>query len=155
IRSNRDVVRGLRIINFTRAGIAVTPSCPADNISRNLVERNVLENNPTGVLVSDQKTAPRDGFNERNTISRNNISRAAPPNDPPAPALIDLGGNGPTPNDTGDVDEGPNTLLNFPDSLSVASSGAGTVTITGQVSGPTVSGATVELFAVTASHVVS
>jgi uncharacterized protein YegL len=155
IRSNRDVIRGLRIVNFTHAGIVIAPACPADNISQNLIERNVLENNPTGVLVNDDRTPPRDGFNERNTISRNNITRAAPPADPPAPALIDLGGNGPTPNDAGDPDHGPNTLLNFPDSLSVVSSGAGTVTITGQIGGPTVTGATIELFAVTASHIVS
>lgn len=155
IRSNRDVVRGLRVINFTHAGIVITPACPADNIARNLIEQNVLENNPTGVLVTDQKAAPRDGFNERNTISRNNISRAAPPADAPPSALIDLGGNGPTPNDTDDADEGSNTLLNFPDSLSVVSTGSGIVTVTGKLSGPSVAGATVELFAITASHIAS
>jgi hypothetical protein len=155
IRSNRDVVRGLRIINFTHAGVVIAPVCPSDNLGRNLVERNVLENNPTGILVFDQRSVPRDGFNERNTISRNSISRAAPASDSPPSALIDLGADGPTPNDTGDADQGPNTLVNFPDSLNVVSSGSGLVTITGQVSGPTAAGAIVELYAITSSHIVS
>ncbi len=155
IRSNRDTVRGMRIINFTHAGILIAPFCPADNVARNLVERNVLENNPAGVVVTDQNGAPRDGFNERNTISRNNITRLAPPSTPAPPALIDLGGDGPTDNDAGDADSGPNTLLNFPDSLSVVSGPNGTVTITGNVSGPSTAGATIELYGITAAHVVS
>ena len=153
IRSNHDVVRGLRVINFTHAGIVIAPACPTDNTGRNLIEKNVLENNPTGILVFDQKSAPRDGFNEGNTISQNNISRTALPSGAPPSALIDLGGDGPTPNDAGDTDTGPNTLLNFPDSLNVFSTGSGTVTITGQVSGPTTAGATIELYAITASHI--
>jgi hypothetical protein len=155
IRSNRDIVRGLRIINFTHAGVLIAPFCPTDNISRNVVERNVLENNPAGVVVSDQKGAPRDGFNEQNTISRNNISRIAPPSTPTPPALIDLGGDGPTDNDAGDADSGPNTLLNFPNSLNVVSAPNGTVTITGDVSGPAAGGATIDLYAITSSHIVS
>jgi von Willebrand factor type A domain-containing protein len=152
VRSNHEVVRGIHLSNFTHAGIAVAPACPSDNTGHNLIDRNVLDNNPTGVLVFDQKNAPRDGFNEANRITQNKISRAVPPSNAPASALIDLGGDGPTANDAGDVDVGPNTLLNFPTSLNVVSSGAGTVTITGQVSGPTVAGATIELFAITASH---
>jgi hypothetical protein len=155
IRSNHDVIRGLRIINFTHAGVVIAPVCPSDNLGRNLVESNVLENNPTGILVFDQKSAPRDAFNERNTISRNNISRSAPASDAPPSALIDLGGDGPTPNDALDSDQGPNTLLNFPDSLNVVSSGSGLVTVSGQVSGPAAAGATVELYAITASHIAS
>jgi hypothetical protein len=155
IRSNRDTVRGLRIINFTHAGVLIAPFCDTDNVARNLVELNVLENNSAGVVVSDQRATPRDGFNERNRISRNAISRPAPPSDPAPLALIDLGGNGPTSNDPGDGDSGPNTLLNFPDSLKVVSGSNGTVTISGEVSGPSAGGATVELFAITASHIVS
>ncbi len=155
IRSNRDVIRGVKITNFTRAGVVVAPACPSDNLGRNLIERNVLENNPTGVLVFDQKSGPRDGFNERNTISRNNISRAAPAADAPPTALIDLGGDGPTANDSDDGDSGPNTLLNFPDSLNVVSTGNNTAMITGQISGPAVAGSTIELYAITASHIVS
>ena len=52
--------------------------------------------------------------NERNTIVANTISGSATP--------IDLGGNGGTPNDAGDTDVGPNTLLNFPTIDSVAGS---------------------------------
>src|SRR5262245_34857185 len=155
MRSNRDVVRGLRLINFTHAGVLVAPACPSDNISRNLIEKNVIENSPNGIVVSDQRSAPRDGFNEGNTISRNTISRAAPAADAPPSALIDLGGDGPTPNDVGDVDQGPNTLLNFPESLNVVSTAAGIVTISGQVSPSADAGSTIELFAITALHVVS
>lgn len=155
IRSNHDTVRGLHVTSFTHAGIVIAPACTSDNTGHNLIDSNVLENNPTGILVFDQKGSPRDGFNEANTITRNNISRSAPASGAPAPALIDLGGDGPTLNDSGDVDQGPNTLINFPDSLNVASSGSGIVTITGQVSGPTIAGATIELFAITASHVSS
>ena len=39
---------------------------------------------------------------------------------------IDLGGNGPTTNDTGDVDTGPNNLLNYP-VIALASAGTGLV----------------------------
>jgi hypothetical protein len=152
VRSNHDVVRGFHLSNFTHAGIVVAPSCQSDNTGHNLIDRNVLDNNPTGILVSDQKSAPRDGFNESNTITQNNISRAVPPDNAPPSALIDLGGDGPTANDAGDVDVGPNTLLNFPDSLNVVSSGPGTVTITGKISGPTAAGSTIELFSITASH---
>lgn len=155
IRSNRDTVRGLRIANFTHAGVLIAPFCELDNIAHNVVEKNVLENNPAGVVVMDQKAAPRDGFNERNTISQNNITRVAPPSTPAPPALIDLGGDGPTPNDDADADQGPNTLLNFPASLNVVAAANGTVTISGQVNGTTAAGATVEIYSITASHVVS
>ena len=62
--------------------------------------------------------------------------------------MIDLGGDGPTANDAGDADTGPNTLLNFPDSMTVTVNG-GTVTATGNLKSPPASGATVEIFAVT------
>jgi hypothetical protein len=152
IRSNHDIIRGIRIINFTHAGLVISPSCPADNTGHNLIDRNVFENNLNGIVVADQKANPRDGFNEANTITKNNITRAVPPDNAAPSALIDLGGDGPTANDAGDADVGPNTLLNFPDSLTVVSSDAGTVTISGHVSGPTATGATVEIFAITASH---
>lgn len=32
IRSNNDTVRGLKLINFKRAGVAVAPVCPSDNV---------------------------------------------------------------------------------------------------------------------------
>ncbi|MEN3330875.1 MAG: hypothetical protein V7641_240 [Blastocatellia bacterium] len=109
IRSNHDVVRGLKIVSFKRAGVAVAPLCLSDNVGGNRIELNVLTNNPTaGVLILDPDSSQESivAHNVGNAISRNAISGSATP--------IDLGGDGPTPNDPDDTDEGPNTLLNFP-----------------------------------------
>jgi len=144
IISDRDVVRGLRIINFAGAGVA---SICNPGFSR--IERNRFENNKkAGVRIVDPSPDP-DGkvrHNIGNTISMNDILGSETP--------IDLGGDGPTPNDPGDPDVGPNTLLNFPDNLSagtttlnVDAASAG-VSLTGQVNGPTAAGATVEIFAI-------
>ena len=153
IRSNHVTVRGLMINNFTRSGILSTPVCPSDYISRNLIERITFDNNPAAILIVDERAAPREGFNEQIKISRINASREAQAAEDPPVALIDLGGDGPTANDAGDPDEGPNTLLNFPDSVTVVSGADDTVTITGQVSGPAAPGATVEIYSITKSHV--
>ncbi|MFY9610562.1 MAG: DUF1194 domain-containing protein [Blastocatellia bacterium] len=155
IRSNHITVRGLTINNFTRSGILSTPVCPADFISQNLIQNVTFDNNPAAILVFDEETAPREGFNERIKISHINASREAQAADDPPVALIDLGGDGPTPNDAGDPDEGPNTLLNFPDSVSVVSGAEGTVTIAGKVSGPTAAGASVEIYSITKSHILA
>ena len=156
IRSNRCRVRGLKIIHFMRAGVGVEPLCPTDNIGFNRIEMNTFENNTkAGVCVVDPPVRPPGGeLNQANavfhtvgnTISRNNISGSETP--------IDLGCDGPTQNDPGDLDEGPNTLLNFPDRLEGVGGGqlsaaANGVTLAGQVSGPTAAGATVEIFAIT------
>ncbi|HWO01002.1 MAG TPA: choice-of-anchor D domain-containing protein [Blastocatellia bacterium] len=155
MRSNHITLRGLKIANFTNSGILSTPVCPSDYISRNLIRSITFENNPTAVLIADDKSAPRDGFNEQIKISHIIASRMAQPADKPQTALIDLGGDGPTPNDPGDPDEGPNTLLNFPDSLNVASGANGSVNISGTVSGATAPGAVVEIYSITKSHVAS
>ncbi len=147
IRSGRNVVRGLRIINFAGAGIAIDRICPFDGVGRNRIEKNVLENNArAGVLAADTLSEGKESFNVRNTISRNAISSSATP--------IDLNGDGPTANDAGDPDPGANTLLNFADSINVVAA-AGAVNVTGQVNGPTKAGATVEVFAVTNFRIVS
>jgi hypothetical protein len=149
IRSFGNVVRGLRIINFDRAGVAIDPLEPSDVTLNNLVEKNVFEDNTdSGVLVRDPVSdiAPAVLHSTGNTISQNSISDSA--------TLIDLGNNGPTANDAGDADEGPNTLLNFPNSISVATGENNTVNVTGQLDGPTVAAATVEIFAVTQSRIV-
>jgi hypothetical protein len=141
IRSNRNVVRGLRIANFPGAGVAIDRLCPNDNAVRNRVEQNVLENNAKfGVLVADTISEGKGDTNIRNTISRNAISASATP--------IDLTGDGPTANDVGDPDAGPNALLNFPDTINVVATGQ-TVGVAGQVSGPASAGSTVEIYAVT------
>lgn len=147
IRSDRDVVRGLRIINFAGAGVGIKPIC---NRGFNRIERNRFENNKkAGVRVLDSPADAEGAFrhNTGNTISMNDILGSETP--------IDLAGDGPTPNDPGDPDVGPNTLLNFPDNLSAVaptsdvSATANGVTLTGQVNGPTAAGATVEIFAIT------
>jgi len=144
ILSDRGVVRGLRIINFAGAGVASI--C---NPGSSRIERNRFENNKkAGVRIVDPSPDP-DGpvrHNIGNTISMNDIIGSETP--------IDLGGDGPTPNDPGDLDVGPNTLLNFPDNVSVialtgdVSAAASSVSFTGQVNGATAAGATVEIFAI-------
>ncbi|MBI3649651.1 MAG: choice-of-anchor D domain-containing protein [Acidobacteria bacterium] len=149
IRANRDVVRGLRIIKFKRAGVAIDPLSPSDVTLNNLIEKNVLENNAAaGVVVRDPlaETANAIQHSTGNTISRNNISDS--------PVLIDLGGDGKTANDANDADQGANTLLNFPDSISIAAAANNTVNISGQLNGATVAGATVELFGAPKFHIV-
>lgn len=146
IGSDRAVVRGLRIINFARAGVSIEPVC---NRGFSRIERNKFENNKkAGVRVLDVSASfGAAAHNVGNTISMNDIVGSETP--------IDLGGDGPTPNDPGDVDEGPNTLLNFPDdlrgaatSLDVEATAAG-VTLAGQINGPAAAGATVEIFGIT------
>lgn len=145
IRSDRAVVRGLKIINFAGAGVATVCNPGFSRIENNRFESNTK----TGVLVLDP-SPDSDGtirHNVGNTISMNDILGSETP--------IDLAGDGPTQNDPGDPDVGPNTLLNFPDNLSVialtadVSPTASGVSFTGQVNGPTAAGATVEIFAIT------
>jgi hypothetical protein len=120
-------------------------------------------NTKAGVCVLDPPQGQEAAVfhNVGNTISMNNISGSETPIDlarqtEDQPARLD----GPTPNDPGDLDEGPNTLLNFPDKLAVPSSvqvtvTAAGVTLGGSLSGPTVAGATVEIFAITSFRPVS
>ena len=150
VRSNRDVVRGLRIINFNHAGIVIAPVCPSDNTGFNRVELNSLENNATaGVCVIDPSgQGLAVTHNIGNTISMNDISGSETP--------IDLACDGQTSNDAGDLDDGPNTLLNFPEQFTAETSG-NTVTITGRVNIPIVgcpitNQSVVEIFAVTKFH---
>ncbi len=118
IRANRARILHLGIRNFTRAGVVLAPLSASDNAGSNVVEGNVIENNSAtgaeaGVLVLDSviPAVAAGAHNSRNTIIENTISGCATP--------IDLGGDGPTANDDGDVDDGPNTLLNFPTIASV------------------------------------
>lgn len=155
IRSNRCHVRRLKIINFKRAGVAVEPVSMCDNVGFNVIERNRFENNQTGVCVLDPPSGPGAiSHNVGNTISMNDISGSATPIDLGSPAPIPPSMkmsicDGQTPNDGGDPDEGPNTLLNFPDTLNSFNVGGvgGTVTISGLVNSPPPGGGTVEIFA--------
>jgi hypothetical protein len=146
IRSNRVTIRGMKITNFTHAGVVIAARCPQDNVGHNRVEQNIIDGSPTGILVLGET-------NILNTLSRNDISRPTPAADAPPSALIDLGGDGPTPNDDDDTDSGPNTLLNFPDSMLVTVQDD-TVTVRGVLDNPPPGGATIEIFAVTKFHVV-
>lgn len=151
IRSNRDVVRGLRLINFVRAGVAIDSRVSSDNVGFNRVERNLFEKNiQAGVCVLDPSTNPANAVvhNVGNTISMNDFLSTGTP--------IDLVCDGPTPNDLGDPDQGPNTLLNFPDKLDVGvpaavnlTAAATGISLSGQLIGPTVAGAVVEIFSIT------
>lgn len=142
IRSDRDVVRGLRIINFAGAGVGIEPIC---NLGFNRIERNRFENNKkAGVRVLDPP-ANSGGpvrHNIGNTISMNNILGSETP--------IDLGGDGPTQNDPEDPDLGPNTLINFPDKLDVTAAVEVSVTASGvTLAGQAAASGTVEIFAIT------
>lgn len=164
IRSNRDVVRGLRITNFSHAGIVIQPVCPSDNTGFNRIELNKLEDNTkAGVCVLDPPPGHANAVthNIGNTISMNDISGSETPIDlgsaapftPSAPMSVC---DGPTPNDVGDADAGPNTLLNYPAPF-IADTAGNTVTVTGRVTIPTVDHpinekAVVEVFAVTKIH---
>jgi uncharacterized protein YegL len=165
IRSNHDEVRGLRIVNFRRAGIAIAPILQTDSLGHNLIESNTIERTgETGILIIDSPQAEPlscpvniTAHNVGNTISKNTILQESPlPGEMSRnSALIDLGGDGPTPNDTGDPDEGPNTLLNFPELLTIDvettpdanAPAATTAKITGQAAG--LSNAKIEIFGIT------
>ena len=171
IRSNHNNVRGLKIVDFRRAGIAIAPILQTDSIGRNLIESNTIERTgKAGILILDSVQAGLsscsvtvNAHNVGNTISRNTIlQESLLPGEPPRTlALIDLGGDGPTPNDKDDLDEGSNTLLNFPEPLTIDvqpesdTSGsnivaaAAIVTISGQIAGPAAANAKVEIFGVT------
>jgi hypothetical protein len=171
IRSNHNDVRGLKIVDFRRAGIAIAPILQTDSIGHNLIESNTIERTgKAGILILDSVQAQFSScsvsvkaHNVGNTISRNTILQESPlPGEPPrALALIDLGGDGPTPNDKDDLDEGSNTLLNFPEPLTIdvqpesntsgsnVVAAAAIVTISGQIAGPAAANATVEIFGIT------
>lgn len=144
IRSNRAIIRGVRIINFPDSAISLNPFCPRDTGGRNLIEKSVFENNgAAGVTILNSPVEGR-GDNTGNTISQNNISGS--------PIPIDLGGDGATANDAGDGDTGPNTLINFPDELNVVATDD-TVTVTGQVNGPAALCSKVEIYGVTSFNI--
>ena len=83
-------------------------------VSLNVIERNGL--NTTGVVI-EEDSGPARG----NTISQNSMAANSG-------LGIDLGVDGVTPNDVGDLDEGANGLLNAPEALAIDGS-----TVSGQV----------------------
>lgn len=96
----------------------------------NVLAENSIYNHPgDGVVVVGAST-------DRNTLTENVIYGNAG-------IGIDLGDDGVTPNDVGDLDAGPNEGLNYPEIVDVAYLGGTRYT----VQGTSAAGATVELFA--------
>ena len=101
------------------------------------LEGNTISGNGTGILVTDAATASI----RNNTITANGKGVAFAGTGTGSPIIanaifknnglgIDLGNNGPTANDAGDPDAGPNNLQNFP-VLTAANSAGGNTNIQG------------------------
>ncbi len=108
-----STLRGLVITGFGGHGVVVNGS------DGNLIESNTITGNGG------------DGVRVLAGVANSVLTNAIYDN---GGLGIDLGGNGPTPNDTGDPDEGANTLYNAP-YLSRAVPGAGEVTVAGRYNG--------------------
>ncbi|MEN7548943.1 T9SS type A sorting domain-containing protein [Rapidithrix thailandica] len=101
------------------------------------VDSNLLSGNTFGILTTENSF----GSFENNTLTENNIAIALTGTGVGTPFLgnlifnntslgIDLGNDGVTPNDQGDVDTGPNNLQNFPE-LSQATFANNTLVVDG------------------------
>lgn len=104
IASNNNQIFG-NILHHLAYGVKLDPETTGLEISNNSIHHNQV-----GVWVLGEATT-------RNRISANSIYANSPASiDPPngSGLGIDLGPEGPTVNDVGDYDTGPNTLLNFP-----------------------------------------
>ncbi len=114
IAAYQATVRGLTIQNFGNHGIVVVPPSrlPAGGPSPSLIENNVITGNAgNGVtVINTSYVTIRD-----NSIYANGLLG------------IDLDGDGVTPNDIGDSDEGANGLQNFPVLLRAIPDGAQTI----------------------------
>lgn len=98
------------------AGIRISDTAFSDYLS---IEQNTIAFNTQGILLDG--TAENVRW-EQNAIYGNDL------------ISVDLGGDGPTANDAGDTDTGPNTLINFPTLTSASFDGTST-TIVGQYVG--------------------
>lgn len=103
-------------------GTGITIAAGSDNLigDPHYFQRgNVIAFNGSGVIIDAPGSL-------RNEISGNSIYKNQR-------IGIDLGGDGPTPNDVGDSDTGPNNLQNYPliDSVTPSNSGDGSVVLTG------------------------
>jgi hypothetical protein len=103
---------------------------------------NVIAFNEVGVIVSTYYSSfnlvLQDRFTQRNQILSNSIyaNRIG----------IDLGDNGPTPNDAGDSDDGPNKYQNYP-VIQSAEIGNGSVTVKGTLNSTANAQFTLQYFA--------
>ncbi|MFO0950114.1 MAG: right-handed parallel beta-helix repeat-containing protein [Isosphaeraceae bacterium] len=112
-----------RAVGNAAHGLALWNGCHDNTVIQNVISGN-LRNGVDLALASNNTIGA--GFGEGNIIERNAYSGVAVRvggvgNTIRANSIagngrigIDLGGDGVTPNDPGDLDAGPNTLLNFP-----------------------------------------
>ena len=135
-----DQSQGHRIVgNFIGTDITGTIAVPngigvqiiTESVTNQLVDRNVIAFNGQGVLVEQGATD--------NTISQNSIFSNGG-------VGIDLANDGVTPNDAGDIDTGPNNLMNFP-VLTSALTTPGQLVVRGTIDTPNPETVTIELFA--------
>jgi CSLREA domain-containing protein len=111
ISAGGSTLQGLTINHFTGSGVVLSGQ------GGNLVQNNTITTNGgSGVVVLSG--------NEDSILSNSIFDNAA--------LGIDLGGDGVTPNDTGDEDTGPNNLQNFP-VLNQVVSEAGVINLEGRL----------------------
>ncbi len=107
--SNANIISTNTVQNNNASGIAIS-----DNSSNNnqIDQNTITGNQAAGVVITDNAV--------QNTISENSITDNIGEG-------IDLLGDGPTPNDAGDADTGPNNLQNYPANLLAIDTGDNTL----------------------------
>jgi len=111
-------------------GGSVWGFAPSNKLDSNIIAWNRL----TGVAVQEDPTVTGDNDTSFNTITANSIYQNGPVD--PGHLGIDLAFEpGVTPNDPGDIDAGPNELVNFPVITSAVFS-AGTTIVSGTIDTP-------------------
>ncbi len=136
------------VIQENRIGTDVTGKLPLPNwnpgvavyTTGNLIENNVIAfNKGPGVLVTGQFDIDNNFVAASAKISQNSIFSNAG-------LGIGLGGGGVTWNDPGDLDSGPNNLMNYP-VLESAHATPGRLVVKGAIDTPDPRSVTIELFA--------
>jgi CSLREA domain-containing protein len=136
ISGGNSTIRGLAINRFPGAAIRLETG------DGNQVECNYVGTDPGGTLDRGNAGAGIEiiAGSVNNRISKNSIHSNGG-------LGIDLGADGVTANDVGDVDAGPNNLQNFPLVLRAAPDGSNNLRIQGRMHGAANRSYTVEFFA--------